>query len=984
MAEELDNKGRIALEAAQLGFYVLPLQATGKSPKIPQNQGGQGYKDATRDETQVKACWAKYPNANIGVRVGVGPDPTKLLVIDEDNKGGKNGSKVLDKIETRLGVSLPKDVTVSTPNLGFHYYFRYPEEFVDELLHADLGMALGFGEGVEIKAKGYVLLPGSHISGGNVKVKRPANKGFYVFENGVNLANVFELLPELPLEFVKACIKPAPDAKEWDEVRKHRTRNDKGETICERYDITMATVFTPPRDAIKTTDGYRIKHPVHGSTNPHNVSIKMDSSEWFCHRHNHGGDALEYYAMCEGIIKCGERLRGDAVKETLKKLRDAGIISEVVADVPEAQKATVEEMAQHLAKHPKELYAAFRATIDDYHQADWKLKTILWRGSFRISLSSVVSLIHLDTSGPSRSGKTSVTVKFLEFIPETNKEILFSTSAQALWHMTVSEGKLDKTYYANKVIVLLDTPEGALLEVLKAACEEYEETPMERTIATDKAGQVMKFSINGPRMVVLCSVLGVVDSNGQIASRCIQCPTDEQTDKHRTSRAILNSRNDAAERSIKKDPRTPVIKRAREILDSAIRAARICEPSNEVRNLMMAISLMLVNDGFNETQKRQFEALCLCGAAEKIFERDPDGKTIRIEQEDVLEAWGIFNEFVEFASVNLNRQSRAALNVIPLEGDGKPRFFENGERYERALNHDSLVGANEIADMTGIGIKRVYEIVQSRASGSERVGPLHDNELIQSIKYPFDNRTVYWLTEKGVKAKRARREVIHIEGDDRTTLYEPQTPAINSELLDAIPGYSGLLRPYSGFQSGHSEGSAEVNLEIKETNNILTVSFRGNGNTDTKSFFPEQDVTAEMPSEKKLVGDTSRESRTQNGSKAVKSPDNGKDPRKPSELSESKPESPGKPQDEPDSETIRAAILTWPFRDDKKVSLDYVVSVTAASIRRRYPNAGRELEYEINRLAIEDAEIRTFLAERTETGDAIRLTDTETVKTGSR
>lgn len=130
--------------------------------------------------------------------------------------------------------------------------------------------------------------------------------------------------------------------------------------------------------------------------------------------------------------------------------------------MPEAQKATVEEIAQYLAKHPKELYAAFRATIDDYHQADWKLKTILWRGSFRISLSSVVSLIHLDTSGPSRSGKTSVTVKFLEFIPQANKEILFSTSPQALWHMTYKDGKLDPTYYANKVLVLLDTPEGAL------------------------------------------------------------------------------------------------------------------------------------------------------------------------------------------------------------------------------------------------------------------------------------------------------------------------------------------------------------------------------------------------------------------------------------------------------------------------------------------------------------------------------------------
>jgi hypothetical protein len=970
--EELSEKGRIATEAAQAGFYILPLQATGKLPKISKGQGGSGYKDATQDKTQIEAWWAKYPNANIGVRLGVGSRRTKLLAIDVDNKGGKKGSEVLSKIEKKLGVELPKDVTVSTPNNGFQYYMRYPEAFQDELLHADIGAALGFGEGVEIKAKGYVLLPGSHISGDNVKVERPANKGFYVFKEDVRLANVFEVLPELPLEFIKACIKSQPDRKDWENVRKHRPEYDKDVALSERYDLTMAKVFTPPRGAFTTSDGYRIKHPVHGATNPHNVSIKMDTSQWFCHRHNHGGDALEYYAMCEGIIKCGERLRGDAVKETLKKLRDEGIISEVLADVPKEQKVTVEETAQYLTRHPKELYAAYSTTIDDYHQADWKLKTILWRGSFRISLSSVASLIHLDTSGPSRSGKTSVTVKFLEFIPDANKEILFSTSAQALWHMTVTDGKLDPTYYANKMLVLLDTPEGALLEVLKAACEEYEETPMERVIATDKAGQVMKFSINGPRMVVLCSVLGIVDSNGQIASRCIQCPTDEQTDKHRQLRAILNSRNDAVGRSISKDPRTPAIKRAREILHSAIRGASICEPSDDVRGLMMVISLTLVNDGFNETQKRQFEALCLCGAAEKIFERDPEGKKIRIERDDVLEAWGILNEFFEFASVNLNRPSRAVLNAIPLEGDGKPQYAKNSEHYDRALNHDSLVGANEIADTTGIGIKRVYEIVQSRASGGERVGPLHDNELIQSTKYPFDRRTVYWLTEKGVKAKRARREVIYIEGDDRTTLYEPQTPAVNSELLDAIPGYSGLFRAYSGFQSGHYEGSTGFIPEIKETNNILTFSFRGNGNTDAKSFFPEEDATPETSSEKKLLGDASEESRTQNRSKAFESPDNGTEREKPSEAPDSQPESAGKRQNGLDSETIREAILTWPFRDGQKVSLDYVVHVIAASLRRRYSNEGRELEYEINRLALEDPEIKTLLAERTGTEDAIR------------
>lgn len=121
-------------------------------------------------------------------------------------------------------------------------------------------------------------------------------------------------------------------------------------------------------------------------------------------------------------------------------------------------------------------------------------------------------------------------------------------------------------------------------------------------------------------------------------------------------------------------------------------------------------------------------------------------------------------------------------------------------------------------------------------------------------------------------------------------------------------------------------------------------------------------MTPETPSEKKLLGDALGESRTQNRSKAIESPDNGTEPEKASEVPDSQPESAGKRQNELDSETIREAILTWPFRDGQKVSLDYVVHVIAASIRRRYANAGRELEYEINRLAVEDPEIKAVLA----------------------
>ena len=140
---------------------------------------------------------------------------TQLAVIDVDNKGGKAGSVVLAAAEQRLG-PLPRDVVVSTPNNGFQYDVEYPPEWNDELLYDDLGEALSLGEGVDIKTKGYVCIPPSIVKGEAIKVDHPANNGYYVFMNGLASADVMRNLPKLPEAWVKACIKPVPDMKEWD------------------------------------------------------------------------------------------------------------------------------------------------------------------------------------------------------------------------------------------------------------------------------------------------------------------------------------------------------------------------------------------------------------------------------------------------------------------------------------------------------------------------------------------------------------------------------------------------------------------------------------------------------------------------------------------------------------------------------------------------------------------------------------------------
>jgi hypothetical protein len=219
-----------------------------------------------------------------------------------------------------------------------------------------------------------------------------------------------------------------------------------------------------------------------------------------------------------------------------------------------------------------------------------------------------------------------------------------------------------------------------------------------------------------------------------------------------------------------------------------------------------------------------------------------------------------------------------------------------------------------------------------------------------------------------------KREVIHVEGDDRTTLYEPQIPEVTAELLTSIPGYSGLFRGVSGFQSERSEGSSWSNLGIREANNTITISFRGNGNTDTKSFFPEQDTPPQALQEKKVLEGAPPDFRTQDESKGTLSPDNGTELLEASYGPESAPECGGirpEPTGIAQAELmliIRKTMVELPAPwDGKRQNREYFVAIVAAQIRRRYPQlAGRNIEYEINRLNESDSEIQSILAELTE------------------
>lgn len=72
-----------ALNYARQGFPVLPLA---RDKKIPLTS--RGFYDATTDSEKIGEWWRLYPSANVGLVVG---EESNVLVLDVDNKGGKNG-----------------------------------------------------------------------------------------------------------------------------------------------------------------------------------------------------------------------------------------------------------------------------------------------------------------------------------------------------------------------------------------------------------------------------------------------------------------------------------------------------------------------------------------------------------------------------------------------------------------------------------------------------------------------------------------------------------------------------------------------------------------------------------------------------------------------------------------------------------------------------------------------------------------------------
>jgi Bifunctional DNA primase/polymerase, N-terminal len=147
-----------ALGYARMGIPVFPCNPLDKKPLTP-----NGFKDATKDEAQIRAWWGRWPNAMVGAPTG---PASGMWVLDLDIDPAKkiDGKAALDQLVAQRGALTPTLMTI-TPRGGQHLIFSWDPN------HDIRNSAGRIGPGIDVRGDGgYVCLPPSrNASGGEYR-----------------------------------------------------------------------------------------------------------------------------------------------------------------------------------------------------------------------------------------------------------------------------------------------------------------------------------------------------------------------------------------------------------------------------------------------------------------------------------------------------------------------------------------------------------------------------------------------------------------------------------------------------------------------------------------------------------------------------------------------------------------------------------------------------------------------------------------------
>jgi Bifunctional DNA primase/polymerase, N-terminal len=155
-ANAAPNELEAALEYARNGIPVFPTNPLDKKPLTT-----HGFKDASKDEAQIRAWWSKWPNAMIAAPTGAA---SGMWVVDLDLDPARklDGRTTLTQLIAAHG-AMPKTLAAITPRGGQHLFFTWPSS-------VDIrNSASRIGPGIDVRGEGgYVCLPPSRNANGGV------------------------------------------------------------------------------------------------------------------------------------------------------------------------------------------------------------------------------------------------------------------------------------------------------------------------------------------------------------------------------------------------------------------------------------------------------------------------------------------------------------------------------------------------------------------------------------------------------------------------------------------------------------------------------------------------------------------------------------------------------------------------------------------------------------------------------------------------
>jgi Bifunctional DNA primase/polymerase, N-terminal len=259
--------GEAALAYAAAGYEVFPLRGKlpfancpaceprtpGYRPHRPAGCGHElchGLYAATTDPARVAAWWARWPRANVGVRV-----PRSLFVLDVDPRAG--GRESLARLEVEHGTLPPTRTSLSgRGDGGAHRWYRHPGGPLSVVGLKQRGYV-----GLDLKTHGgYVLLPPS---------RHPATGRPYEWAEPI-------LDPAAPPTWLARLLAPA--LARAPARRRPLPRSTQGGSVAEWFNARTSWAellgphgWTCP-DPNPDADGARWRHP--GASNPKSATVR--------------------------------------------------------------------------------------------------------------------------------------------------------------------------------------------------------------------------------------------------------------------------------------------------------------------------------------------------------------------------------------------------------------------------------------------------------------------------------------------------------------------------------------------------------------------------------------------------------------------------------------------------------------------------------------------------------------------------------------